>query len=171
MVGINFGGDEARCKAGSLLPIFNQEKDLGLGITIHAGESVNAHGRMEAIYKVKPNRVSHATAFASSACNEEIMQAGLHIEAYPTSNYILGYLSKQEIHPAICDLRLQCSIHTDYRTFFAKNLTEELFLFVGNQRLDLKDIASLQKNAINDAFTHISSLFIDMVTACWSQYA
>jgi len=144
VVGINFGGDEERYKVDKFLFIFSQAKKLGLGVTIHAGESVGEKELIESVQKVKPDRIGHATSLSSKDFIHQVINGNYHIEACPTSNYVLGYLSHKAMHPSLLNLDISSSINTDDRTFFTPTLTEELVELLNNNILSIHDVAVMQ---------------------------
>ncbi len=170
VVGINFGGDEEKYKVDKFLCIFSQAKELGLGITIHAGESANEKEFIKSVRQVKPNRIGHATSLVSKHLIDQIVSTNYHIEACPTSNYILGYLSNQATHPSLLNLYINSSINTDDRTFFAPSLTEELLELLSNKILSIHDVATMQRNAVNSAFAKQDLRFLSEVNIFWSRF-
>lgn len=170
IVGINFGGDEEKYKVDKFLSIFSQAKKLGLGITIHAGESVDEKEFIESIQKVKPNRIGHATSLSSKDFIDQIVNGNYHIEACPTSNYILGYLSNKAKHPSLLNLDISSSINTDDRTFFMPTLTEELLELLNNNIISIRNVAIMQRNAVKNAFVKKDSKFLSEIDFFWSKF-
>ncbi len=167
VVGINFGGDEVRVTVDKFLDVFKYARSLGLGITIHAGEAVSEDVTIDAIRKVRPDRIGHGTSLVSQAVRTEIMQLALHVEACPTSNFVLGYLPSPEAHPVLCDGKISVSINTDDRTFFSNSLTDELNVLYTSNKISLDNIAVMQINAIDNAFAAVKTQLMHSVRGFW----
>lgn len=169
VVGINFGGDEERFRVDPFLKIFQQAKALNLKISIHAGESVDESLMVDAIRKVKPNRIGHGTALKSKSIKQEIIECGIHIEACPSSNLCLGYLTSLDEHHGLVDDTLSVSINTDDRTFFSASITDEICSLENEGITNLKKIAHMQCEATKHAFS-TTSPFLAQVQNFWRQY-
>ena len=170
VVGINFGGDEGKYTVDPFIPIFSEAKSIGLGVSIHAGESIKEEKLMEAVRLVNPDRIGHATSLRSKNNIEEIVRKNIHIEASPKSNQALGYIENISDHPIIRHKHINASLNTDDRTFFSKSLTEEIENLLSINALDIYDVARFQIHAANSSFAKDNPLGLQKVINYWSNF-
>ena len=152
VVGVNFGGDDSQYSIKPFVNLFNALKENGYKLTIHAGESEGESQCLESVKLVAPNRVGHATSLSSKRIIDEFVYGNVSVEACPSSNEILGYLSDRSKHPIFLNPILRGSINTDDRSFFSKTLTDEMFALI-QQGITIDEIAAFQRQAVEDAFS------------------
>jgi adenosine deaminase len=167
VVGINVGGDEVRFSIDGLLPAIRRAREIGLGVSIHAGEAVSEAQMLAAVRVASPDRVGHGTSLQSKFAESLFLELGLHIEACPTSNQTLGYLDSAGRHPLLTHQGLRGSLNTDDRSFFSSALSEELAMLVDLHGIPIREIARYQCQAAADAFARDSSAALAEVTAAW----
>lgn len=129
--GVALAGDEAGFAVRPLERCFDEFRDRGLGIEIHAGEFAGAESVRDALRYGHPDRLGHAiAAFSEDALLDEIAERGIHIELCPSSNLALGCVRAIDHHPIARarELGLSFSINTDDPGPFACSLTSELAL-------------------------------------------
>jgi adenosine deaminase len=153
--GVALAGDEAGHSVRPLERWFDEFRDRGLGIEIHAGEFAGADSVRDALRYGHPDRLGHAiAAFSDEALLDEIAHRGIHIELCPSSNLALGCVPAIEQHPiAIARSReLSFSINTDDPGPFACSLTSEMELVAKTFGFDAHDFESIFDNTMRAAF-------------------
>ncbi len=102
IVGLDLTGDENIPIDDRVEEVFREAKDeLGLGITVHAGETGDIRNIYIAIEKFKADRIGHGTAAAKSPkLMELIAEKDVCIEVCPTSNMLSGAYDGHQHHPA-----------------------------------------------------------------------
>ncbi len=80
--------------------VFGNARDLGLGITIHAGEGRPPAEIRTAIERCHARRIGHGTTLLQDpAVLELVLERGVTIEACPTSNVHTGVIADTREHP------------------------------------------------------------------------
>jgi adenosine deaminase len=101
IVGLDLAGNEAEYPAAPFIPLFNEARQAGLKITIHAGEWAGAQNVREAIEKFSADRIGHGVRvleddFTTALAREH----GTVFEVCLTSNYQTGVVKSLASHPA-----------------------------------------------------------------------
>lgn len=101
IAGLDLAGNEAQFSAKPFLALFNEARQSGLKITIHAGEWGGAENIREAIELFSADRIGHGVhvlddPFTTALAREH----GTPFEVCLTSNYQTGAVSSLASHPA-----------------------------------------------------------------------
>ncbi|KMM88060.1 adenosine deaminase family protein [Pseudomonas lundensis] len=101
IVGLDLAGNEDTVSPTELPQLYRKAKsDLGLKITIHAGETGNPQNIIEAITEFDADRIGHGTAaFKSTKIMELMHKRDICIEVCPISNRLTGAVKSSESHP------------------------------------------------------------------------
>jgi adenosine deaminase len=101
LVGIDLTGDEIYPVPSEASSIFRKAKDeLGLGVTIHAGESGPSQNVRWAIEECQATRIGHAlSAVDDPACLELMSEQAVCVEVCLTSNLLSGRFESLDLHP------------------------------------------------------------------------
>jgi adenosine deaminase len=155
IVGVALAGAEETFAVRPLERFFDEFRDLGLGIEIHAGEFAGTDSVRDALRYGRPDRLGHAiAAFSDQALLAEIAERGVHIELCPSSNLALGSVRAIEQHP-IARARaagLSFSINTDDPGLFACSLTSEMELVARTFGFGERDFETIFDNTMRAAF-------------------
>ncbi|MBS1183584.1 MAG: add [Proteobacteria bacterium] len=128
VVGVDLAGDEATHAAAANRRIFDRAHDLGLPITVHAGEAAGPDSLSEVIELLRPARIGHGIrAIESEDILAEIKARNLHLEVCPSSNIQVGVFADYGDHPVdrLSRRGLSLSINTDARTVAPLTLSLE----------------------------------------------
>lgn len=103
IVGVDLSGDENQPIPLETSRLFRRAKDeLGLGISIHAGETGSSENVRWTIDECRADRIAHALAAAQ---DRELMDAmarrGVCVEVCLTTNYLTGQVPDLNEHPVI----------------------------------------------------------------------
>jgi len=101
VVGVDLSGNEDAPIDGAVARLFREAKDsLGLGVTVHAGETGNPATIRWAVNECKADRIAHALAAAHDASLlEELAARDICVEVCLTSNLFSGQVDRLEDHP------------------------------------------------------------------------
>jgi adenosine deaminase len=114
--GVALAGDESGFPVRPLRRYFEQWRDSGMGIEIHAGEMEGPESVRDALENGFPHRLGHGvTLFRDPRVVDLAVERGVHLEFCPTSNLRLGSVSRIEDHPIgkARALGFEFSINTD----------------------------------------------------------
>jgi adenosine deaminase len=101
LVGIDLTGDESYPVPREAAKIFRKAKDnLGLGVTIHAGESGPPENVRWAIEECRATRIGHALSAADDPTSLELIKVqDVCVEVCLTSNLLTGRFASLDLHP------------------------------------------------------------------------
>jgi adenosine deaminase len=101
LVGIDLTGDESYTVPREAARVFREAKDrLGMGVTIHAGESGPPDNVRWAIEECGATRIGHGLSAADDpACLELIREQAVCVEVCLTSNLLTGRFESLDLHP------------------------------------------------------------------------
>lgn len=116
IVGIDLAGNEAHFPARPFLALFNEGRQAGLKLTMHAGEWGGPENVREAIEIFSADRIGHGVhvlddKFTTALAREH----GTPFELCLTSNYQTGAIKALPQHPApkMIEAKLNVSFNTD----------------------------------------------------------
>lgn len=116
VVGLDLAGNEVDFPAEPFLGIFQEARQAGLHITIHAGEWAGAHNVREAIEKFGAERIGHGVRVMEDEYTIGLAREyGIAFEVCVTSNYQTGVLPAKMVHPlqGMLASGLNATINTD----------------------------------------------------------
>jgi adenosine deaminase len=100
IVGLGLAGNEATAKATPFIGLFNEARQSGMQITIHAGEWSGPENVFEAISKFKSGRVGHGIRTMEDPKVVNLArERGTTFEVCITSNYHSGVVPVLTNHP------------------------------------------------------------------------
>lgn len=155
IVGLDLAGNEVKFPPGPFKPIFQKAKDVGLGITIHAGEWASAVGVRQAIEELHADRIGHGVR---SIENSEILRLvrdqQVALEVCLTSNLQTGVIHKMRHHPLVdlLNLGVLVTLNTDDPSVSDSILTDEYRVAVEVLGLEYAALRQLVLNAARAAF-------------------
>jgi len=116
IVGIDLAGSEATAPAKPFLGVFNEARQAGLHITIHAGEWAGPENVREAIEDFQTKRIGHGVRVMEDRKVVELAQEqGTTFEVCITSNYQSGVVPGLQAHPfaRMLSAGLNATLNTD----------------------------------------------------------
>jgi adenosine deaminase len=128
VIGIGLGGSEQRFPADPFTPVFERARRLGLRTTVHAGEGAGPDSVREALRRLRPDRIGHATRAAEDpALLDELAASRVPLELCPVSNVRTGIVASLAAHPVrrYFERGLVLSINTDDPRMFGTRLADE----------------------------------------------
>jgi len=140
---------------------FALAKELGLKITVHAGEVGGPENVRHAVFDFGAHRIGHGYAMTRDAPGlAEIVREGAHFEVCPTSSLETGaWTSKEGVpnwpqHPLLTMLEAgaKVSINSDDPTVFDTSLSEELLLCIRKMKLTREQVVQMTLSAVESAF-------------------
>lgn len=155
IVGLGLSGTEGTAPEATFGLLRTAADRLGLGLSVHAGETGPAAHVRAAVEELGADRIGHGIAAADDrALLEELAAAGVVLEVCPSSNIALGLVDTLEAHPLprLRDAGVRVVVSSDDPPFFDTTLTAELEqalrLLAGGEDL----LADLQVTAARAAF-------------------
>lgn len=155
IVGLDLAGDEVKFPSRPFTPLFKEAKEVGLGITVHAGEWASAFGVQEAILDLFADRIGHGVRTLE---NSEILQLvrdrQTAFEVCLTSNLQTGVVHQMNHHPLVdmLDVGLLATINTDDPSISNCTLTDEYEIALKKLKIGYPALRQTIMNAANSAF-------------------
>ena len=158
ILGIDLAGDEVKFPPAPFIPIFKTAKEVGLGVTIHAGEWASAVGVRQAIEELYADRVGHGVrAIEDSQVLRLIQEREIALEVCLTSNLQTGVVHSINHHPLsdMMSLNLLATLNTDDPTVSNLTLSDEYEVAVAALGFGYAELRQLILNAAAVSFLPI----------------
>ena len=143
-----------------LLPLIEQAREAGLGITIHVGEEGGEYGIAEireVVSALRPDRIGHGILAAQDRrLMGQIAEAGIVLEICPTSNLLTKALAdeaavRQTFH-AFTECEVAFTIATDGPEMMRTHLRDEFELLLRIQALDEEQLGEANRRGHEASF-------------------
>ena len=159
VVGVDLAGDEVSYPALPFVPVFQEARQAGLYVTIHAGEWAGADSIREAIEQVGTHRLGHGLHIIQDS--EMLLMArdrDITLELCVTSNLQSGSVKAVDKHPLrdLYRLSLPTTINTDDPRISDVTLTDEMAIVLESMQLSIDDIKQNTINAARAAFLPVA---------------
>ena len=155
IVGLDIAGNEAEFPGKPFAPIFQEAKEAGLRITVHAGEWGGAENVREAIEALGADRIGHGVRVLEDPNVVALAkERGTTFEVCVTSNYQSGVTPSLQEHPLnkMIEAGLLTTINTDDPSISRISLSSEYQMINEQLGLPLSKLKELTMNAVKAAF-------------------
>ncbi len=155
IVGLDLAGDEINHSAMPFAPIFREAGELGMGITIHAGEWMGAETVREAIESLNAHRIGHGTRTREDASVMSLVrERNVSLEICLTSNVHTASIKKVKEHPLkqFLNANIPVTLNTDDPSVSNISLSHEFNVAVQEARINYNDLRRMTFTAIDTAF-------------------
>jgi adenosine deaminase len=165
VIGVDLAGTEKNrleldsTTVGLYAGLFARAKEVGLGTTVHTGETphTNGEGVIAVVRNLRPNRIGHGIR---AAYNEEAMkiirEEGVVLEICPTSNLhtraVSGLPELSFVLQRFKAANVAFTINTDATYMLATDLRREVELLVRGGILSGEDVAECLETALRASF-------------------
>lgn len=155
IVALDLAGDEYNFPGELFVEHFGKARDLGWGITVHAGEAAGAESVWQAINELGAERIGHGVRIQEDATLMDfIHENGIGIEANLTSNVQTSTVPDLESHPLKnwLDMGLLATINSDDPSISDIDLPNEYNNAAPSAGLSQDQILQAQRNSLEIAF-------------------
>ncbi|OMF24858.1 adenosine deaminase [Paenibacillus sp. FSL H8-0548] len=155
VVAVDLAGDEASFPAKLFRQLFEEAKQLGLPITIHAGEAAGAASVKVAITELGAVRIGHGVRMLEdSEVVGLVKEQQIPLEMCPLSNIQTKAVSSWANYPirGYMEQGIVVTVNTDNRTVSHTTIQKEYELLIAHCGLTLDDIGTVIMNGIKAAF-------------------
>ena len=155
VVALDICGNEAGFSAVPFRGLFEQVKEAGFGVTIHAGEWAGAENIRDAIENLHADRIGHGVrAPEDPKLVEWLAERGTVLEMCPTSNYQSGVIPDWPLHPLLqlYQQGVPTTINTDDPMVSDITLSDEMFRAITVLSFTLDDVKEQTLSAARAAF-------------------
>ena len=155
LVAIDLAGDELGFPSDLFLNHFNQARDSGLNITVHAGEAAGSEAIWYAIEKLGATRIGHGVkAIEDPKLMDYLAKHQIGIESCPTSNIQTSTVASYQAHPIknFLDHGLLVSLNTDDPGVSDIEIAHEYTDAARAIGLSAMQLKTLQQNGLKQAY-------------------
>jgi adenosine deaminase len=155
IVGLDLAGDEVKFPSRPFTPLFKEAKEVGLGITVHAGEWASAYGVREAVLYLFADRIGHGVrTLENSEILQLVRERQIAFEVCLTSNLQTGVVHQMNHHPLVdmLDVGLNATINTDDPSISNLTLTDEYEIALQKLQIGFPALRQTILTAANAAF-------------------
>ena len=155
IVGLDLAGDEVKFPSRPFTPLFKEAKEVGLGITVHAGEWASAYGVREAVLDLFADRIGHGVrTLENSVILQLVRERQIAFEVCLTSNLQTGVVHQMNHHPLVdmLDVGLNATINTDDPSISNLTLTDEYEIALQKLQIGFPMLRQTIITAANAAF-------------------
>ncbi len=155
LCGLDLAGDEANWPGEQFVEHFSRARDVGLQITVHAGEAAGPESVWQAIRELGATRIGHAVSAAQDPELLEFMSDHeIGIESSLTSNVQTNTVPDFASHPArqLLARGLLLTLNTDDPGISGIDLRHEYEVAAPAAGLTRQQILQAQQNALSIAF-------------------
>ncbi len=155
IVGLDLAGDEIKFPSAPFAPIFTEAKQLGMGITVHAGEWDSAAGVRDAVLHLHADRIGHGVrTVENSYVLRLVRERNITFEVCLTSNLQTGVVHQFSHHPLVdmLDLGLAATLNTDDPAVSNCVLSNEYRIAMDELNLSYADLRLMTLHAARAAF-------------------
>jgi adenosine deaminase len=164
IVGIDIAGprpdDDGPYPYRDLLPLVEQAREAGLGVTIHVGEEGGEYGIAEireVVSTLRPDRIGHGILAAQDPkLMEQLREAGIVLEICPTSNLLTKALESEDAvrdtFRAFTDHEVAFTIATDGPEMMRTHLRDEFELLLRIGAVDEERLSEANRRGHESTF-------------------
>lgn len=155
LVGLDLAGDEKNYPANLFIDHFKKARDVGLKITIHAGEADGPNSIWDAINLLGANRIGHGVAaIEDPTLMEYIAKHNIGIESCILSNYQTATWTNISSHPVkrFLEKGIAVCLNTDDPGVSNNTLQGEYELAHKELDMSLLQLQILKLNSLDQAF-------------------
>ncbi|MFI3275595.1 adenosine deaminase [Vibrio sp.] len=155
IVAVDLAGDELGQPGDRFITHFNQVRDAGLNVTVHAGEAAGAESMWQAIQELGATRIGHGVkAIHDPKLMDYLAENRIGIESCLTSNIQTSTIESLENHPlkTFLDHGVMACINTDDPAVEGIELPFEYEVAAPKAGLSIEQIRQAQINGLELAF-------------------
>lgn len=155
VVALDLAGDEANFPGELFVRHFQEAREAGLRVTVHAGEAAGAASVRQAVLELGAERIGHGIrAVEDPAVLDLLAERRIALEVCPTSNLQTSTVRDYRVHPLPALLRrgLAVTLNTDDPGISGIDLAHEYRVASEELGLSEAEIRRLQENALAAAF-------------------
>jgi adenosine deaminase len=139
----------------AFLPLVQEARAAGLGITVHTGENTSADHLKRALSLYRPDRIGHGIkAWGDEEAIAVLRERGTLLEVCPTSNWLTSSVPSLEAHPIrrLRDAGVRICVNSDDPQLMAIDLVHEYELCVRHHGFDRAALQATNRAALESSF-------------------
>lgn len=158
VIGIDISGPQiAEFSLSEHIPLFQEAKEAGFGITFHTGEEGDVSEMETVVREIRPHRIGHGIrSYKNPALMKFLAENGIYLELCPTSNLNCQVMADtSELKTAIrtlVDNGVKITINTDGPEMHRTSLRHEFQLLKEQGILSDEELETARVNAFEASF-------------------
>jgi adenosine deaminase len=155
IVGLDVAGDEVNYPSEPFRDIFRVAKEVGLGVTVHAGEWRGADSVRLAVEHLLADRLGHGVRTVENfQVLQSVRERNVALEVCLTSNLQTGVVRNVSHHPLLdfLDLDMNVTLNTDDPSVSDSTLSDEYHVAVQSLGISYEDLRKMILNAAASSF-------------------
>jgi adenosine deaminase len=155
LLGFDLADSETVRPAEEFLPLVQQAREAGLGITIHSGENTGAAQVVNTLRVFGPARIGHGIqAWGDPEALRLLREGEVTLEVCPTSNWLTHSVPSLEAHPLPLLRRagVRVTLNSDDPQLMGIDLVHEYSLAARLYGLGVADFLEMNRDAVRASF-------------------
>jgi adenosine deaminase len=139
----------------TFVPLVEEARSAGLGITVHSGENTSADHLKRAISLYRPDRIGHGIkAWGDDEAMAALRERGILLEICPTSNWLTSSVPSVAAHPVrkLRDAGVRICINSDDPQLMAIDLVHEYQVCARHHGFDHAAFQATNRAALESSF-------------------
>ncbi|UCF97341.1 MAG: adenosine deaminase [Spirochaetaceae bacterium] len=153
--GFDLADAEDRSDPQDFLPMVQEARQAGLGITIHSGENTTAAAVQQTLDLFNPARIGHGIrSWGDDELLERIRKQSVMLEVCPTSNWLTSSVASLEEHPLphLYRAGIPVSINSDDPNLFGIDLVNEYEICRELYGFNEEDFLRINRQTVEHSF-------------------
>jgi adenosine deaminase len=153
--GFDLADAEDRSNPEDFLPMVQQAREAGLGITIHSGENTSAAAVQRTLSLFAPQRIGHGIkSWGNEQLLQQLREREVMLEVCPTSNWLTSSVGSLENHPLPLLYRsgIPVSINSDDPNLFGIDLVHEYEVCAELYGFTEQDFLRINRQTVEHSF-------------------
>jgi adenosine deaminase len=155
IIALDLAGDELNFPAPEFVGHFNQARDAGLNVTVHAGEADGPNSIWNAIELLGATRIGHGVAaIQDPKLMDYMVKHQIAVESCPTSNYQTATVKDLSQHPLkqFLDAGVLVCLNTDDPAVSNIDIKHEYQVAKNVLGLSDNELSTIQMNGVKATF-------------------
>ena len=155
LCGLDLADGEADCDPRGFVPMVDEARNAGMGITIHSGEDTDAAHVARTLDLFRPSRIGHGIrCWGDQAVMRRLIQEDVLLEVSPTSNWITHAVPSLSAHPLpdLYHAGVPVSLNSDDPNLFGIDLVHEYELCAREFGFGEKEFTAMNRAAARHSF-------------------
>jgi adenosine deaminase len=156
VVGFDIAGDEENYPNELFVDLAKAIKSAGFKLTVHAGETNNAHSMWDALQCLAADRIGHGLAAVTDAkLVRYLAMKHVPLEMCPTSNYLLGTCKSLDDYPlrSLLQAGVITTVNTDDPVLFNETtLSREFYSLLEHGQIEATDVQRICDYSVDASF-------------------
>jgi adenosine deaminase len=153
--GFDLADAEDRVDPAVFVPLVDEAREAGMGITVHSGENTSAAHVARTLDVLRPTRIGHGIrSWGDDALLKRLRDNDILLEVSPTSNWLTSSVPSLAAHPLPALLRagVPVCLNSDDPNIFGIDLVHEYEMCVREYGFGSVEFSAMNRAALRHSF-------------------